>query len=135
MRVDGVERARLVKNLRAWLGSRTEILLAYGHGSFFAGGPYRDIDVAVWLESGQVGPEEWPSYALDRSIDLRIALGMPVDVQVLNAASIAFRYHAMGGQPLLVRDEALRVEILARTWDNYLDFLPFARRYLQEILS
>jgi hypothetical protein len=34
-----------------------------------------------------------------------------------------------------VRDEAFLADLRARTWDDYLDFQPFARRYLREALS
>ena len=54
---------------------------------------------------------------------------------VLNDAPLAFRYHALQGRPLVVRDERFLDELRARTWDDYLDFQPFARQYLREALS
>jgi hypothetical protein len=35
----------------------------------------------------------------------------------------------------VVRDEGFLDELRARTWDDYLDFQPFARQYLREVLS
>ena len=32
-------------------------------------------------------------------------------------------------------DEDLLDEFRARTWDDYLDFVPFARQYLREVLG
>ena len=74
-------------------------------------------------------------YALDLSVALHLKLRRPVDVRALNDASLAFRYHALEGEPLLVRDGEFLDEMRARTWDEYFDFLPFARRYLREALS
>jgi predicted nucleotidyltransferase len=132
---DAGERARFADALRGELATRTEILFAYLHGSFLTGGPFRDVDVAIWVDPGQVSQEQWLPFAIDLAVDLRLALGVAVDVQVLNGASLAFRYHALDGRALLVRDEALRVDVVARTWDDYLDFQPFARRYLLEVLT
>jgi uncharacterized protein len=69
------------------------------------------------------------------SVRLHLRLGCRIDVRVLNDAPLAFRYHALQGRPLVVRDEALLDEVRARTWDDYIDFLPFARTYLREALS
>jgi hypothetical protein len=35
----------------------------------------------------------------------------------------------------VARDETFLDELRARTWDDYLDFRPFARQYLREALS
>jgi hypothetical protein len=129
------ERDRIIRTIREHLDPRPEILFAVLHGSFATGGAYRDIDVAVWLDPTFAPPRGVGLYALDLAIDLQLAVGVPVDVQVLNAAPLAFRYHALGGQPILVRDPELFHEVRARTWDDYFDFLPFARRYLREALD
>jgi hypothetical protein len=121
--------------LRRELEARPEVVLAVLHGSFTRGEPYRDIDVAVWLDSGRLSRDERFRYALDLSVHLRLRLGGPVDVGVLNDAPLAFRYHALQGHPLVTRDEAFLDELRARTWDDYLDFQPFARQYLREALS
>lgn len=99
------------------------------------GGPYRDIDLAIWLEPLRVSPQDWRRYELDLSVALHLRTRQPVDLRVLNDAPLAFRYHAMRGELLLVRDRERLDEVRARTWDDYFDFLPFARRYLREVLS
>jgi predicted nucleotidyltransferase len=129
------ERARIVEAVLRELGHRQEILWAYLHGSFVEGGPYRDIDLAIWLEPLRVSPRDWRRYELDLSVALHLSVHKPVDVRVLNDAPLAFRYHAMRGELLLVRDRERLDEVRARTWDDYFDFLPFARQYLREVLS
>jgi predicted nucleotidyltransferase len=120
--------------LRGALQARAEVLFAYLHGSFVRGGPYRDVDVAVWLDGAAVPRSGWTRYALDLAAALSRETALPVDVQVLNAAPLAFRYHALRGTLLLARDPEAAAEVRARTWDDYLDFAPFARRYLREAL-
>ena len=39
------------------------------------------------------------------------------------------------GRPLVVRDRDEFDDLRARTWDEYFDFLPFARQYLREVLG
>ena len=56
-------------------------------------------------------------------------------MRVLNDASLAFRYHVLQGRPLVTRDDEFLDELRARTWDDYLDFQPFAREYLRAVLS
>ncbi len=99
------------------------------------GGAYRDIDVAVWLDPGRLSLDDRFRYALDLSVHLQLQLGSPIDVRVLNDASLAFRYHVLQGRPLVTRDDEFLDELRARTWDDYLDFQPFAREYLRAVLS
>lgn len=130
------DREQLRSLLARDLDVRPEILLAVLHGSFARGGEtFRDIDVAVWLDPLKLAKHERFRFALDLSVQLRLTLGHPVDVRVLNDAPLGFRYHALAGSPLVVRDEAFLADLRARTWDDYLDFQPFARRYLREALS
>src|SRR5438876_3306446 len=121
---DGPARARLVAGVRDALERRSEIIFAYLHGSFLSGDVYRDIDVAVWLDATRLARGERARYALDLSVALHLELKRPVDARALNDAPLAFRYHALRGQPLLVRDQEFLDEMRARIWDEYFDFLP-----------
>jgi predicted nucleotidyltransferase len=129
-----LHRAQVVERLRDELAGCPQVELALLHGSFLLGRRFRDIDLAVWLGSGLPSPEERFRYALDLSVRLHLRLGIAVDVRVLNDAPLAFRYHALRGQPLVTRDEVFLDELRARTWDDYLDFQPFARQFLRETL-
>jgi predicted nucleotidyltransferase len=129
------DREQLRSRLARDLDVRPEILLALLHGSFEQGQRFRDVDVVVWLDPARLSRDERFRVALDLSVELQLTLGHPVDVRVLNDAPLGFRYHALGGSPLVVRDQEFLAELRARTWDEYLDFQPFARRYLREALS
>jgi len=87
------------------------------------------------MDPKQEKAQGWRRYELDLSVALHLKIHQPVEVRVLNDAPLAFRYHALKGQPLLVRDQEGLDEVRARTWDDYFDFLPFARQYLREALS
>jgi len=128
-------RLGVIESLRMDLEGRPEIVFAYLHGSFVTGGPYHDIDVAVWVDPARVPVTDRVRYALDLAIDLDLWLGQRIDVQTLNDAPLAFRYHALAGQPLMVRDWDFLDTVRERTWDDYFDFQPFARAYLREVLG
>lgn len=129
------DREQIVGDLQRELEARPEIVLAVLHGSFSRGGTYRDIEVAVWLDAARLSRDERYRYALDLSVCLHVQLRCPIDVRVLNDATLAFRYHALRGRTLVTRDEEFLDELRARTWDDYFDFQPFARQYLREALS
>ncbi len=128
-----LSREQIVGRLQRALEPRPEIALAMLHGSFQRGAAYRDIDLALWLDP--LSRDERFRYALDLAVHLQLEVGRPIDVRVLNDAPLAFRYHALRGHPLVMRDEQFLDELRARTWDDYLDFQPFARQYLREALS
>jgi predicted nucleotidyltransferase len=122
------DREQIVGEFRRELEASPEVVLAFLHGSFSTGGTFRDIDVAVWLAPDRRSRDERFRYALDLSVHLHVQLRCQVDVRVLNDAPLGFRYHALQGRPLVTRDDEFLDELRARTWDDYVDFQPFARQ-------
>ena len=121
--------------LQRELEARPDIVFACVHGSFLTGEVYRDVHVAVWLDPARVARDGRRRHAPDLSVSLHLGLGQAVDVRVLSDAALAFRYHALNGRPLVIRDREFFEDLRARPWDEYFDFLPFARRYFREALS
>jgi len=120
--------------LQKGLDAHPEILLGVLHGSFLTADLPRDIDVAVWVDPGSVPVDRRGRWSIDLATELEAVLGQRVDVQVLNGAPLGFRYHALNGRPLVVRDAEFFAELRARTWDDYFDFVPSAREYLREVM-
>lgn len=129
------QRDRLIQQLRDLLRNRPEILFALLHGSFLADGLFRDVDLALYLEPRAIQREAFRDYELEHGVRWSEALGLPVDVRLLNDAPVSFRYHALRGSVLFVQEEEFLDEFRARTWDEYCDFAPFAKRYLQEVIG
>lgn len=125
----------LIRRLKIFLESRSEIRFALLHGSFPAGVSFRDVDLALYLDAAKVGQEAFRDYELKQGVQWSADLRLPVDVRLLNDAPVSFRYHAVKGTVLHVREPALLDEFRARTWDEYCDFAPFARRYLREVMG
>jgi uncharacterized protein len=129
------ERERLVQQLKPILSSRSELVFAYLHGTFLGGEPFRDVDLAVYVTWVPERKLSFRQYELDLSVELTQQMRLPVDVRVLNDAPMGFRYHIFKGRLLLVKDRELLGDVRARTWDDYFDFAPFARRYFREAIG
>ncbi len=73
-------------------------------------------------------------YEMDLSVELTRTLRLPVDVHILNGASLGFQHSALQGEALLVRDEDKLTDFIERVAIEYMDFAYLGRRYLLEVL-
>ncbi len=127
------EKKAIVERIKAYLQSRPDILFAYLHGSFFSGGRFRDIDLAVYLK---------PPFASSLQAELEMEAELskdvkkyPVEVRVLNQVPLSFRYNVIkNGEAIVVVDDDLRCDFMEATLSQYFDFAPFRKMYLKEVL-
>jgi predicted nucleotidyltransferase len=127
-------RAAIVARIRDMLAERSEIRLAYLLGSFVEARPFRDIDIALYLEPEFLQGVDPLHYCFQLADALERVVGYPVDVHRLNDTPCGFRFSATCGRVLLSRDEAFRLAWTERTWHEYAEFEPYRRMYLQEWL-
>jgi len=121
------------ERLQEMLEGRPEVCFAYLHGSFVEGVSYHDVDVAVYLQPGRhLDPFD---YGMGLSVEMTLALGFPVDVQVLNDAPLGFQHTVSRGEALLVRDEAVLTAWIERIAVGYTEFAYLGRVYLREVTS
>ncbi|MCF8012338.1 MAG: nucleotidyltransferase domain-containing protein [Clostridiales bacterium] len=113
------------------------ISFAYIHGSFLTEEYFNDIDIAVYLkENYAVSKKQALSCEITLEETLHNRLGLPLDVRAINYAPLSFCYNVIkNGQLLCAKDEDLKIYFVTRTIDNYLDFLPYRKRYLKEVLG
>lgn len=123
-------------NLRDYLEPKKEIFFAYIHGSFVEEIPYRDIDIALYLDESIISEEEQLDYCLElgalAEMDTRI---MPLDIKPLNYATWGFRYYATKGMLLFSKDGELRTEFLEETWKRYFDIPPKRKEFIIDLLG
>ncbi len=113
------KRFEILKELRRLLEDSDSIVFAYVHGGFIEREFFRDLDLALWVKD----PPNSLKYAVDLSVELRIKLGVPVDVQVLNEAPLPFKYHVFTKGTLVIsRNEDFRSRVVDLTIREYLDF-------------
>ena len=128
------ERVKIQRVLSQSLGKEGLVLFAYLHGSFAEGKPFRDIDIAVFVDGLRISKERALDFEVSSSIRLEKTIRMPVDVKVINYAPLTFQYYSTAGTLLMCRDDDFRVDFLTRTRSLYFDFRPSSERFLREML-
>ena len=81
------EKSKILKKVQELLAKDENIFFAFVHGSFLRDVPFRDIDIAVMLSSGDSF-----EYTINKSVQLETKVGFPVDLHMLNGASVIFAY-------------------------------------------
>lgn len=129
------KREEILRRLATALAERREILFAYAHGSFAEGRPFRDLDVAVWVDPDVERGQDPLDHEIDLGLALERVVGLRVDVRRLNEAPLGFRFYASRGTPLISHDDDLRNTLVEQFRDAYWDFQPVAQRHLVEVLG
>ena len=112
------------------LKRRVEVIFAYIHGSFLEG-RFRDVDVAIYLDSGKD-----VRYEISLERELEESVGIPVDVRVLNSAPLSFRFQVVRqGDLLFSRDEKRRSGFESSTMAEFHDFSFYREKYRRVALG
>ena len=131
-----IDRERTAKELGELLAQRSEVIFGCVHGSFLdSDRRFHDIDVAVWVDHNAVRLGRALAYQWELSSWLERKIPHPVDVKLLNQASIGFRHSASGGLLLTPKTTQQWFDFRERTWMEYLDFAPIARQALLDLLG
>ena len=105
-RLSGKEKEEIIRKIRKTLEKRSEVCFAYLFGSFIRYNSVRDIDIAIWVKRGSDPLEE----AIRLSEELGREAKLPVDVVVLNDASVTLRYNVFReGWLILLREECRNI--------------------------
>lgn len=123
----------LTDNLRAC----AELDFTYIHGSFLSEEDFGDIDIAVYLKKGaNPTSDSVTKFEIDLEIKLEKLTGYPVDVRVINNSPLSFRYNVLkSGKLLFAVNEDIQTDFAERTITAYIDFVPYRKRYLKEVLD
>ncbi len=108
------------------------IRFAFLHGSFIEGKPFRDIDIAIYLD--QTAVDSSLDICNRLSVNLTDKIGFPVDVHPLNNASLGFCYYAVQGEMLICRNREEAYEFKENIYIKYMDFYPFLKENLADLL-
>ena len=124
---------KIKETLISHLEGRPEIIFAILYGSAAEGVPFRDLDVALWVDRALVPESAELDYAFDLADELERILPYPVDLRVINEAPLPFRYNVSRGTKLVVNDYELYYTFRERTWGEYFDFEPVMMQYLRDL--
>jgi hypothetical protein len=138
-RLDGRERERCLEAISHYLNGCDEILFSYAHGSFAAGRPFRDVDVALWLRpdrapSSPFHYEDELSEAVCGAIRSVLQRNLPVDVRILNETPIPFQFRVFQGRVLTSADDDFRLDRVEYVISRYLDMKPLLHQAVKDIL-
>jgi len=131
------QRADLRRRVQIGLESRQEIIFAYLYGSFLDENlPYHDIDIAVYLDPTWALERDLFEYDMTLSVDLTLALHVPVDVRALNEAPLGFQHSVLHrGEVLFSRSDERLTVFIEQVGLAYMEFSYYVREYLQEVTS
>ncbi len=124
------QRVQLIKALKDALRDREEIEFAYLYGSFVNSFPFHDIDLGIYVKG--IREEESTPYGLAMSREFSKKVKIPIDVRVLNFAPVLFLYHVIRGLLIFERNEEVRVQVVEKTVQEYLDLKPMIHRGIKE---
>ena len=130
-RLSPQERCRIRDQIASELAHYPDVVFAYLYGSFAGSVAFHDVDIAVYLSGEKITDD----VAARLSQHLSAKVKLPVDVRILNAAPVSFRFHVLRGECLLSHDEGLRTDIIEDTVRRYLDIAPLLRRSTKEAFA
>jgi len=121
------QKDRLISEIKGFLLKQKPVLFAYLYGSFLGEGPFRDVDVAAYVDPApfKTSNEMFNcGLSLAAKVDLAVS-GGAVDLRLLNLAPTPFRFSVISkGKVIFTRDDQKRIDFETRTRSLYFDFLP-----------
>lgn len=114
------------------MANHPEVVFSYAHGSFLQAGPYRDMDLVVYLTEPLPPSRFRYEDALELELSQALALDFPVDVRIANGTPLPFQHHAYQGQLLFDRNPDLRATVLSHIAARYLDIKPILDHHARE---
>jgi predicted nucleotidyltransferase len=129
-RMDAEGREAVLARLAEAVAGEPYVAFAVVFGSFLDAEVFRDVDVGIWTT------RDAPRFAdVDLAASLSRLVGLPVDVRRFDDAPLTFRFHALRGRVLVVRDEELLAHLMERTAREYHDLAPLLRRATREAFA
>jgi len=125
-----------VEDLKKKLSSRNEIIFSYIHGSFLDNYPFRDIDIAVYVDQEKIISQKAFDYSFQLSLDLSKEMGFEIDIQIMNYGPLGFRHSVLkNGKLLFSKNEKLRLDLIENTSLEYIDFYELSLQYIHDVVS
>jgi predicted nucleotidyltransferase len=129
------QRDSLRKRLSILLKGREEIIFAYLHGSFVTGIPFKDIDIALYVDIQRVAANQHQEYREQLSEELSNILHQIFDVSLMNNTPASFNLTIFKeGELLFSKDETLRTDLIEASSLSSMRDEAFSMQYLREIV-
>lgn len=125
---------KTTEDIKNALASEEGIIFAYLHGFFLHDFPFRDIDLALYVDPAKIPPAQSFDFAFRLSVLLTKQTELEVDARVMNEAPPGF-FHSVfrNGKLLFSRDEDLRSSLIEKASLEYLDFYELNLQYIRDM--
>lgn len=115
-KIDEGLRERIIETIKSHISGKDDVIFAYLHGSFAESGRFRDIDLAIFIRK----PGREIEIESDFSYELTEKTGYPVEVRIINNASVAFQMAVLRkGRLLLSREDDVRTDFIENVGRRY----------------
>lgn len=126
---------RIINHLKTALISKSEIIFSYIHGSFLDIFPFRDIDIAIYVDSKKISSTHAFDYSFQLSNEISKKIGFEADIQTMNYAPLGFKHSVLkNGELLFSKDETLRLSLIESISLEYIDFYELSLQYIRELV-
>lgn len=127
------EKVKIIARLEELFEKERRIQFAYLFGSFIENIPFHDIDIGVGGRG--LSSKNAAGFSVELSKKINHRLNYPIDIRVLNFAPIPFRFHAVSGRLIYLKNEQVHSEFLEDTMRRYLDIQPILYRATKEAFA
>ncbi len=132
------DKERVISIIRDELLKHEEIVFAYIYGSFVDPEMpfFRDIDIGIYVVKNTISAKQFMDYSINLSLELESALKKyPVDVVILNNASLNLAFKITQGKLLFIRNDDIWTDFVTKTCSLYHDHAITSRNILEEIIT
>ncbi len=131
------EKEKLINKIGIFIGKRFNVAFAYIYGSFVEDDGFGDIDIAFYFHRDTLPAKgDIINLEFQMETELEKEFGYLFDVRIINYAPVSFCYNVLkNGRLVYTGNDDLRVGFFTATVKSYLDFLPYRKRYLREVLG
>jgi hypothetical protein len=121
-KIDEKRREQIIRRIKDYFLDKDDVVFAYLHGSFIESLKFRDIDIAIFVKN----PVREIELESDLSYELTDKTGYPVEVRIINNASIAFQMAVLRkGRLLISKADNVRTDFIENTSRRYREYSHF----------
>lgn len=136
--IDIKDREKVISKINSVLFEKSEIIFAYIFGSFIEPNMicFRDIDLGVFVDENYIKLRNHIDYAIELSLELESTIKKyPIDVVVVNKASLSLAFKIIHGNLLFTKNENLWIEYVKKICLLYHDHSITSRNILKDLVS
>jgi len=126
------KKKKILRQIEEFFHEKPEIEFAYIYGSFNADGPFRDIDIGIYVNENQVKEQVKFELTLEMELERYVGISIPVDIRIVNKGNITYAYNVLKGRLIYNKNDSKRVNFVTYVLSRYFDLKPVLSYYQKE---